>query len=498
MMNELQQISARMLDRDPALPLIEFEDSVYRLKEVKELADQLDALLGATGAAQIAPVVFIARNQPASLAALLGLLRAGRTIRMLYPFQSPAAIAANIGKLKPAIVIAAEGEYTDEVRVAMRELGSAAIVISEMEAKALPGFETSTTPLEEGLPQEPQVEVLTSGTTGPPKHFPLTYEVIAKHFVGSTDPMQRRSGAEGEPPVLAFFPLGNVSGVYSIYTSLLRGMRIQLLERFNVQAWRAYIVKYRPVWYGLPAALVPVVYDADIPPEDLASVKYYSSGAAYLDPEIHRAFEQRYGGKILLSYGATEFGGPVTGMSPEMHDEWGEKKFGSVGRAFGDNKVRVVDPETREELPAGQEGMLEVLAPRVGDDWIRTSDLGMIDADGFLYHRGRADGAIMRGGFKILPETIEKALALHPAVGLVAVAPKADRRLGQVPVVAIVPKEGVPRPTFAELETHLRQHVLATHIPAAWRYVAELPRNLSMKVDRRGVAALFDEEEAVS
>ena len=494
-MNELQQTSAQILDRDPELPLIEFQDNIYRLREVRHLADQVDALLKQSGADQKAPVVFVARNQPASLAALLGLLRAGRTIRMLYPFQSPAAIAANLLRLKPAIVVAAAGEFTDEVRAAMQELGSAAIVISEMEARSLDGFERSTTPLEEGLPQVPQVEVLTSGTTGPPKHFPLSYDIIYQHFVHSSDPMQRRRGGEEEPPVLAFFPLGNVSGVYSIFTPLLRGMRIQLLERFNVQAWRDYIVKYRPVWYGLPAALVPVVYDADLAPEDLASVKYYSSGAAYLDPEIQRGFEQRYGGKILLSYGATEFGGPVTGFSPELHDEWGEKKFGSVGRAFGDNKVRVVDPETREELPAGEEGMLEVLAPRVSDEWIKTSDLGMIDADGFLYHRGRADGAIMRGGFKILPETIEKALALHPAVGLVAVAPKPDRRLGQVPVAAIVPKAGVPRPTFEELETHLRQHVLATHIPAQWRYVDELPRNLSMKVDRRGVAALFDEEE---
>ena len=494
-MNELQQISARMLDRDPELPLIEFQDQVYKLRAVRHLADQLDALLKDCGADQKAPVVFIARNQPASLSALLGLLRAGRTIRMLYPFQSPAAIAANIARLKPAVVVAAAGEFTDEVSAAMRELGAAAILISEMEAKALPGFERSTTPLEEGLPQEPQVEVLTSGTTGPPKHFPLSYEVIAKHFVGSTDPMQRRSGGEEQPPVLAFFPLGNVSGVYSIFTALLRGMRIQLLERFNVQAWRDYIVKYKPTWYGLPAALVPVVYDANIPPEDLASVKYYSSGAAYLDPAIQRAFEERYGGKILLSYGATEFGGPVTGMSPEMHDEWGEKKFGSVGRAFGDNKIRVVDPVTRKELPPAQEGMLEVLAPRVSPDWIETSDLAVIDEDGFMWHRGRADGAIMRGGFKILPETIEQALALHPAVGMVAVAPKADRRLGQVPVAAIVPKAGVTRPSFEELEAHLRQHVLATHIPVAWRYVDELPRNLSMKVDRRGVAALFDEEK---
>ena len=495
-MNELQQISARMLDRDPAIPLIEFQGEIYPLGGVRKLADDLDALLKESGADRAAPVVFVARNQPASLAALLGLLRAGRTIRMLYPFQSPSAIAANITKLKPAIVVAAQGEYSEEAREAMRALGSSGIVISEMAAKALPGFEHSTTPLEERLPQQPQVEILTSGTTGPPKHFPLLYDVIARHFVGSSDPMPRPAGEAEEPPVLAFFPLGNVSGVYTTYTALLRGMRIELLDRFDVQAWRNYIVKYRPVHYGLPAALVPVVLDADIPPEDLASVKYYGSGAAALDPAVQHAFEHKYGGKLLLSYGATEFGGPVTFMSPALIDQYGDAKFGSAGRAFGDNRIRVVDPETREELPAGQEGMLEVLAPRVGPDWIETSDLAVIDQDGFLFHRGRADGAIMRGGFKIVPETIERALALHPAVGMVAVVAKPDRRLGQVPVAAIVPKLGTTPPSFTDLEAHLREHVLATHIPTIWRYVDALPRNLSMKIDRREVAALFDDEKA--
>ncbi|HKX78184.1 MAG TPA: fatty acid--CoA ligase family protein [Novosphingobium sp.] len=495
-MTELQKTAAKVLDIDPALPVIEFQGRTYNRGEVRQLADQLDRLLIESGADRRAPVVFIARNQPASLAALLGLLRAGRTIRMVYPFQSDTAIAANVEKLKPAIVVAAEGEYGEEVRAALRTVGSSAIVISEMEAHALPGFERSTTPLEEGLPLEPQVEVLTSGTTGPPKHFPISYDTIARHFVGGTDPNQRAAQSETELPVLAVFPLGNVSGIYAVYTPLLQGRRIELLERFNPQGWRDYIVRYRPERMGMPSAIVPVILDAGFPPEDLASVKYYGSGAAYLDPEVHRAFEAKYAGKILLSYGATEFAGPVTMMDEQMVEEWGEKKFGSVGRALGENKIRVVDPDTHEELSAGEEGLLEVFCPRIGTDWIRTSDLAMIDEDDFMFHRGRADGAIMRGGFKVLPETIEKVLVQHPAVAAVAVAGKPDRRLGQVPVAAIVLKPEVSAPSFGELEAHLREHVLATHIPVAWKYVEALPRNLSMKIDRRAVAGLFETEDA--
>jgi acyl-CoA synthetase (AMP-forming)/AMP-acid ligase II len=115
----------------------------------------------------------------------------------------------------------------------------------------------------------------------------------------------------------------------------------------------------------------------------------------------------------------------------------------------------------------------------------------MIDEDGFLFHRGRADGAIMRGGFKLLPETIERALLLHPAVSAAAVIGVADLRLGQVPVAAVEFKPGTMPPSEADLEAHLRQHVPATHIPVRWRFVDELPRTPSFKVDRPGLCRLF-------
>jgi acyl-coenzyme A synthetase/AMP-(fatty) acid ligase len=76
----------------------------------------------------------------------------------------------------------------------------------------------------------------------------------------------------------------------------------------------------------------------------------------------------------------------------------------------------------------------------------------VIDEDGFLFHRGRADGAIMRGGFKLLPETIERALMLHEAVSAAGVTGVPDHRLGQVPAAAIQLKRGVAQPTIAELE----------------------------------------------
>jgi acyl-coenzyme A synthetase/AMP-(fatty) acid ligase len=179
-------------------------------------------------------------------------------------------------------------------------------------------------------------------------------------------------------------------------------------------------------------------------------------------------------------------------MTADLYPEWGKRKFGSVGRPTAGAQLRITDPETGALLPAGKEGILEVISPRIGPDWIRTSDVAVLDEDGFLFHRGRADGAIVRGGFKLLPETIERALLLHPLVSAAAVVGLPDTRLGQVPAAAIQLKPDITPPTLADLEAHLRAHVLSTHVPVKWRFLKELPRNASMKTDRVAVRRLFE------
>jgi acyl-coenzyme A synthetase/AMP-(fatty) acid ligase len=181
-------------------------------------------------------------------------------------------------------------------------------------------------------------------------------------------------------------------------------------------------------------------------------------------------------------------------MTPELHARWGKAKLGSAGRPIAGARLRVVDPQTGDVLAPGQEGILEVIAPRIGPEWIRTSDLAVVDAEDFLFLRGRADGAILRGGFKLLPETIERALLLHPAVSAVAVVGLSDARLGQVPAAVVQFRRDVAEPAIEELERHLRGHVYATHVPVAWRVVEELPRTASFKVDRRAARDLFEPE----
>jgi long-chain acyl-CoA synthetase len=488
----LDELSARALAREASLPAIEFEGHWFDWGSMRRLADCLGSLIDASGAGAGAPVAFVARCRPSALAALLGLIAKKHSIQMIYPFQSAAGIGRDVERLKPAVIVAAAGDFSEALVELLKTLGIAAIAIREMDAHAIPGLERTQRTGDADLTLQPRIEILTSGTTGPPKQFGIRYDVIARHYIGAqTLDDLREAEMSRLPPALLYFPLGNISGLYTTLPPLLKGLRIILLDKFTVRAWHDYVLRHRPTAFGLPPAGVQMLLDADIPKEDLASIRVLSTGAAPLDPTVQRAFEERYGIPVLLSYGATEFVGPVTAMTADLHAQWGASKFGSVGRALPGAQLRITDPETGDALPPGREGIVEVISPRVGPEWIRTSDLGIIDEDGFLFHRGRADGAIVRGGFKLMPESIERALLKHAAISAAAVVGVPDPRLTQIPVAAIKIKPGIAQPTVADLENHLREHVPATHIPVLWRFVESLPTTPSFKVDRPAVRRLF-------
>lgn len=487
----LEGLAGAVLDRDPTDEAIEYDKHWYTWGDLRRVATSVTDLLDACGAAANTKLVLVAKNRPSSIAAYLGLIEKRFSFRMVYPFQSSTSLALEIKQINPSAVIAAEEAFDSELVKSLGAGGIAGIALSERSARLVAGLESTCN--QATVSESTIIEIHTSGTTGAPKPFGFDYKKIAEHIVGGRrTPSSVGSNPEQLPPILMYFPIGNITGLHSIIAPLLRGQRGVLLDRFNVEGWHDHLLRFRPTAGGLPPAGVQMVLNAELPKEDLACLKMIGTGSAPLDPSVHKAFEERYDVPILLAYGATEFGGPVAGMTPELYIEWGDKKLGSVGRPYPGVRLRVVDPETKAEVAAGCTGILEVVSPRMGSQWICTADLAYIDEDGFLFLCGRADGAIMRGGFKVLPETIEKALLLHGAVSAAGVIGVPDHRLGQVPAAAIQLKRGVDKPSFADLEQHLREHLTVTHIPVKWKLVDELPRTASYKVHQPGLKKLFE------
>jgi acyl-coenzyme A synthetase/AMP-(fatty) acid ligase len=290
-------------------------------------------------------------------------------------------------------------------------------------------------------------------------------------------------------------PLTHIGGIYGCIAALAAGRKIALLERFTVEGWVDAVRRHRPkVAPAVPSA-VRMLLEADVAPEDLASLSSLISGTAPLPADLVDAFYEKYGIPICGNYGATEFAGAIAGWSiDDFRARWSEKR-GSVGRIHPDIEARVVDPETGAILPPGQEGLLEIKGAQLSNDmqWLRTTDRAKLDADRYLWIMGRADNAIIRGGFKVHPDDVVKALHDHPAIREAAVVGVPDDRLGQVPAAALILRDGVAPPTPDALKTFLKERLVAYAVPVHFRFVTDFPRTPSMKPSTLGLQALFEE-----
>jgi acyl-coenzyme A synthetase/AMP-(fatty) acid ligase len=393
--------------------------------------------------------------------------------------------------LNLAAIVADEQDWTDEVITAAKRAGSAGVALSMGESivAPVPGLELRD-PTRRHAEPEPGValQILTSGTTGPPKRQSIKTRVLERTVFSVTS---GEAGPPGAPPEFSYWQFGGI-GVCQLIAGAYNGRRIVILERFSVEGWVDAVKRHGIRRSGVQPAVIRMLLDADVPAEDLASLDFLISASGPLDPQTRDEFEARYRIPVRLAYGATEFAGSLCAWTPEMDREFGKSKRDSVGRALPDTELRIVDADTGEQLPAGERGLLEARITSIDDGWIRTTDIASIDDDGFVTLHGRADGAINRGGFKILPETVRNVLVSHPAVRDACVVGVPDARLGQVPFAAIEVIAGKPVPSEEELKELVRQQLPVYNVPVAVEVVDELPRNPALKVSLPAVAELYE------
>ncbi|SEH63756.1 Acyl-CoA synthetase (AMP-forming)/AMP-acid ligase II [Mycolicibacterium rutilum] len=472
-------------------PCIEFDRRWYSGDEIAAYGTAIADALRAAGVDDDAPVGLVVRNRLPHAAAIIGFLAAGRTVSMIYSFQSPEAIARDIETLRLSAVVADAEDWSPPVVDAAARTGSAGLAISLQPpiVAPVPGL-AHRDAAQTHAAAEPGValQILTSGTTGPPKRQSIKTPVLQRTVFSVTSGEAAPADA---PPELAYWQFGGI-GVCQLIAGIYNGRRVAMLERFSVDDYVDMIRRHRIKRSGVQPAVIRMLLDADVAKEDLASLDFLISASGPLDPETHDEFESKYGIPIVLAYGATEFAGSLCAWTPDLQREFGTAKRHSVGRALPDVELRIVDPDTGTQLAAGAQGLLEAKVAPIGPDWIRTTDIASIDTDGFVTLHGRADGAINRGGFKIMPETVRRVLISHPAVRDACVVGVPDARLGQVPFAAIEVSAGVPAPSADELADLVRRSLPVYNVPVAFTVVEELPRNPALKVSLPAVAALYD------
>jgi acyl-CoA synthetase (AMP-forming)/AMP-acid ligase II len=473
---------------DPTAPAVELDGRWRTWGGLGATIAAVAALVPAPGT----PVAVLLRNRPASVGLVLGVLRAGGCVVTVNPARGDAHTRADLADLAPPLIAGEPADLahlvdptTPATRLALPDLGLPLTV--EPGTAGDGGGALGRVGV--------AVRMLTSGTTGVPKRVDLSYETLERVLLGAKHYESDRAGElrlrSGVAVVSS--PLVHLGGLFRVLQCVNDGRSFALLERFTVGGWVDAVRRHRPATASLVPAALRMVLEAEVDPADLASLRSVVSGTAPLDPDDADAFTARYGVPVLVSYAATEFGGGVAGWNIADHRAFWATKRGSVGRAHPGCELRVVDPDTGAGLAPDAEGLLEVRAGQLGPDagWVRTTDVARLDTDGFLWILGRADQAIIRGGFKVRPDDVRAALERHPRVRGAAVVSSPDPRLGAVPVAAVELRPGAEPVTVPDLLAHAATLLARYELPTEIRIVDELPRTPAGKADLAAVAALF-------
>jgi len=336
--------------------------------------------------------------------------------------------------------------------------------------------------------------VYTSGTTGAPKGVRLLQRQI---LAGSTALIQAWELGPHDR-LLHVLPLFHVHGLFvALTTTLLAGGAVELARQFDPGAvWSVLRAGATSVFMGVPTMYHRLVEHADaarLPP----ALRLCTCGSAPLRPETALAFRQLSGRSLLERYGLTET------LMVASQALTGPRRVGSVGRPLPGVALRVVDPQGGTELPAGAPGEVQVRGPALcdgywrqpersrelftPDGWLRSGDLGRIEADGQLTLVGRLKELILCGGFNVSPLEVEAVLEQHPDVAECGVCGLPDDDLGEIVAAALVlhPGRNLDRQAFLDWA---RPQLSAYKLPRRVQVVAALPRTPLGKLARHELA----------
>ena len=436
-----------------------------------------------------------------TLRLLLGAMHGGFCVNPVNLLSQPEQMRYVLGHSDCRVVCVAP-EWEERVRAMLQSLDRpVALIVVDPDAEALPGEADMPAIADAAAPSPDDIALLmyTSGTTGQPKGVMLTQHNLAAnaHAISAEHQL---SPADR---VLAVLPLYHINAfAVTMLAPLAHGGSLAMPPKFSAGRFWEQAAHTQCSWINVVPTMISYLLEGPRPPlAQTVALRFCRSASAALPPEHHRAFEQMFGIGIVETMGLTETAAPSFSnpMDPAA------RKLGSVGRASG-CLAGVVDAALAA-VPDGATGELVIRGPNVmrgyykneeatrasftPDGWLRTGDLGHRDADGFFFVTGRIKELIIKGGENIAPREIDEALLQHPAVLAAAAVGVPDRHYGQEIGVCIVLREGCVC-TEDELRAFSATALGRYKTPGHYRFVADLPRGPSGKVQRLKLLPLFE------
>lgn len=348
-------------------------------------------------------------------------------------------------------------------------------------------------------PAKPTAILYTSGTTAKPKGVTHTHHSL-EHAVRF---YREATGLHSKDVLCGMLPMAHIFGfTLQMLAPLSTGATVIVVPRFE-PAWVLEVLKkYRVTHlYGLPVMFNALVNHPEASSVALDALRYCLAGGDAVPKALNDRMQAVFHVEIHEGCGMTE-------VIPYTLNRLGfENRIGSIGKASIGMTLRLVD-EVGNDVPPGSVGEVLVkseavmagywndpgaTAETLRDGWLYTGDLARVDAEGYYWFVGRRKEIIVRGGSNISPLEVEASLYLHPAVREVAVIGSADANLGEI-VVAFVSLKPETNTTEAELKRFASSHLAAYKIPERIHFLAELPKGLTGKIQRKALKSMATEK----
>ncbi|MEU9017065.1 long-chain-fatty-acid--CoA ligase [Actinomadura sp. NPDC048394] len=359
-------------------------------------------------------------------------------------------------------------------------------------------------PAYEGATSDVFVQLYSSGTTGLPKGVMLTHD----NFLAALEVTNDAWDVDDETVLMVAMPMYHVAGNVLTVSVVYNGITgVISREPDPTEIARAIEANRVTHIFLVPVLLQFMPLIPEVTACDLSSLKLMLYGASPISEDVLRgAMAMLPGTAFMQVYGLTEVTGAITMLPAEDHDPDGPnaRRLRSAGLPNAGCELRIVDPATGEDLPAGQVGeivcrtaqnmkgywgMAEATASALSEDnWFRTGDAGYLDEDGYLYIHDRVKDMIISGGENIYPAEVENVLMGHPAVTDCAVIGVPDERWGETPKALVVLAEDVPEQQIID---YCRERLAHFKCPTSAERRDAIPRNPTGKILKRELRAPY-------
>lgn len=343
---------------------------------------------------------------------------------------------------------------------------------------------------------ETALVIYSSGTTGRPKGVALSQRALVNHAANLA---QAFPFAEGDANLVAM-PLFHVGGVgYSLF-GISAGAPTIITREPDIASLTAAVRAGATHAFFVPPVIARFLDAGDAASATIAGLRYMMYGAAPMPlPLLQRALDTWPETNFVQVYGQTELCGAVTALSDADHRDAVRPDLRlSAGKALPGCEVRVVDPDTGGEAPRGEPGEIWVRSNQTmsgylnrpeataetitADEWVRTGDIGRLDADGYVFIEDRLKDMIITGGENVYGPEVESVLIEHPAVTDAAVIGVPDDFWGESVKAIVVTSKTSADVGAQDLIEFCREHLAGYKCPRTVDFVPSLPRNASGKI----------------